>query len=145
MDIPYVASEYFNWSGGRPQLYLTAFNRKHHNLFALGYLETNSSAYTLFDQIAYLIASYLRDQIIAPERAAQFSQLIGSDQPDLSGGIKFIASDRHTGYIEIGAYKKCIAQLRKKLGWGELKTGDYDSVKRSANHSATSSTEHAAP
>lgn len=148
MEIPYVAPEYFTWSGGRPQLYLTAFNRKHHNLFALGYLETNSSAYTLFDQIAYLIASYLRDQTQAPDRAARFAELIATDQPDLRGGIKFIASDRHSGYIEIGAYKKCIAHIRKKLGWGELQAGVYDSVKAASHvsgHSPFHSTEHAAP
>ena len=50
------ATDYFEWKGGRPQMYLSIFSRQHHNLFGIGYLETNSSAYKLFDNEAHLIA-----------------------------------------------------------------------------------------
>jgi hypothetical protein len=129
MQIPYVPKDYFEWSGGRPQLYLTAFNRKHRNLFGLGYLETNSSAYTLFDRISQMIANYLDDQRNNPARAAAFDKLIREDRPDLSGGIHFIDSDRHKVYIEIHAYKKYVEKLRRQMGWPELKPGFFDAIK----------------
>lgn len=129
MRIPYVADEYFDWSGGRPQLYLTAFNRKHRNLFGLGYLETNSSAYTLFDHIAQLVANHLDDQQHRPQRAQEFSALIRDDRPDLSGGLRFADSPRHKAYIEIGAYKRYIEKLRRRMGWPALQPGFFDAVR----------------
>lgn len=130
MRISYVPESYFAWEGGRPQLYLTAFNRRHRNLFALGYLETNSSAYTLFDHIAQMIANQLHDQVHRPERARAFEQLVRDDKPDLSGGIRFISSDRHKAYIEIHAYKRYIEKLRRRQGWPALVPGFFDAIRR---------------
>ena len=93
--IPYVPTEYFRWRDGRPELYLTAFSREHHNLFGLSFLEVNSSAYTLFDQVSNLVAQYLHDQVHDPDRAAAFDRMIATEHPDLSGGIRFVDSARH--------------------------------------------------
>lgn len=131
MRIPYVADDYFDWVGGRPQLYLTVFNRRHRNLFALGYLETNSSAYTLFDHISHLVAHYLYSQQHKPSLATQFDQLIENDQPNFSGGLNFIDSDRHKAYIEINAYKRYIDKLRQNQGWPALAPGYFSSLRSS--------------
>lgn len=119
------AAEYFEWKGGRPQLYLSIFSRQHHNLFGIGYLETNSSAYKLFDNEAHLIACYLRDQLRRPNQAKRFDQLIAHDDPDLRGGINFIKSQRHEVYLEVGALKKQMRKLRRQMGWDELADGYY--------------------
>jgi cation diffusion facilitator CzcD-associated flavoprotein CzcO len=129
MRIPYVPEGYFDWAGGRPQLYLTAFNRRHQNLFTLGYLETNSSAYTLFDHISHLVANYLHSQQHDPDRASTFNRLIKDDWPDLSGGLHFIDSDRHKAYIEINAYKRYIDKLRQRQGWPALAPGYFDALR----------------
>ncbi|WP_333667696.1 flavin-containing monooxygenase [Acinetobacter guillouiae] len=129
MRIPYISEDYFNWAGGRPQLYLTAFNRSHRNLFALGYLETNSSAFTLFDHIAHLIAQYLHSQQYKPCLTIPFDQLIKDDQPNLSGGLKFIDSDRHKAYIEINAFKRYINKVRQDQGWPPLMPGYYNTLR----------------
>ena len=132
MRLPYVPEDCFDWHHGRPDLYLRAFARKRHNLFALGFLETNSSAYTLFDRIAQLIANYLHDQTAAPERAAEFEQLIRDDRTPLNGGLHFIDSARHEGYIEIHAYKAYIEKLRKRFGWPEMTPGFFAEVQHAA-------------
>ncbi|AXQ28512.1 NAD(P)/FAD-dependent oxidoreductase [Solimonas sp. K1W22B-7] len=129
MSIPYVPETYFDWDGGRPKLNLTAFNPKHNNLFGLGYLETNSSAYTLFDRVSQLVANYLHDQNHQPDNARAFERRLHEDRPDLSGGIRFIDSDRTKGYIEIHAYKKHIEKLRRQMGWPELVPGFFDGVR----------------
>ena len=130
MAIPYVPEAYFDWHGGRPKLNLTAFNPKHSNLFGVGYLETNSSAYTLFDRVSQMVANYLHDQVHRPENARRFERHLLEDNPDLTGGIKFIESDRTKGYIEIHAYKSYIEKLRRKLGWPALAPGFFDSIRR---------------
>jgi Flavin-binding monooxygenase-like len=132
MRMPYVPEEYFDWAGGRPQLYLTAFNRKHRNLYGLGYLETNSSAYTLFDLISQMVANHLDDQTRRPDKAAEFAGLIREDHPDLNGGIRFVDSNRHKGYIEIVAYKKYIEKLRRRMDWPALAPGFFDRLKVAA-------------
>lgn len=129
MRIPYVDEQHFDWAGGRPQMYLNAFSRKRRNLFGIGYLETNSSAYTLFDRIAQLIAHYLDDQQQQPARAARFDRLIATDRPDMSGGIRFVKSARHDAYIEIAAYKKYIEQLRRQMGWPALSPGCFAALR----------------
>lgn len=125
-DIPYVPAEYFHWQDGRPDLYLTAFNRAHRNLFGLGYLETNSSAYTLFDHISNVLAQYLHDQEHTPERAAAFDKLIAEDRPRLSGGIRFLDSARHRSYIDARSYHRYLAKVRKRIGWQDLAPGMFD-------------------
>lgn len=127
------AADYFEWKGGRPQLYLSIFSRQHHNLFGIGYLETNSSAYKLFDNEAHAIASYLSDQLQRPAQARQFEQLIATDDPDLSGGIDFVKSQRHEVYLEVHALKTHLRKLRRQIGWGELDEGYYASLRRPAN------------
>ena len=121
---PY-AGRYFEWQGGRPQMYLSVFNRVHRNLFGIGYIETNSSAFKLFDAQAHLIASYLREQAAGAERVHTFDELIAHDDPDLSGGIKFIKSQRHTVYLEVHALKRYLKKLHKRIGWPALRDGDY--------------------
>jgi len=130
------AADYFEWKGGRPQLYLSMFSRDHRNLFGIGYLETNSSAYKLFDTQAFMIASYLRAQNVAPESAERFNRLIQFDNPDLSGGIRFVNSPRHSVYIDSHAFKVYLRKLRARMRWNELSEKFYDRVKLSDASSA---------
>lgn len=133
MKIPYLDETYFDWAGGRPQMYLTAFNRKHRNLFGVGYLEINSSAYTLFDRISHMVAQYLADQQDQPQRAAAFEQLIREDHPVLSGPLKMVDSDRHKGYLDAATYKRYIEKLRRRMGWPQLTPGYYDDIRAGAD------------
>ena len=123
-SIPY-ASDHFSWKSGRPELYLAMFNREHRNLFCIGYLETNSSAYKLFDTQAWMIASYLGAQRSAPGIASQFDALIASDAPDMSGGIRFVHSARHAVYLDAYTYKRYLKGLRQRFGWGEPDAAVY--------------------
>lgn len=126
MRIPYVDADLFAWNGDRPAQYLTAFNRRQHNLFTLGFVEVNSSAYTLFDNISNVIAQYLRDQATRPAAAAQFDRLIATDDPDLTGSLRMVKSARHAGYVDAKTYKKTLARVRKQLGWSDLQPGFAD-------------------
>jgi cation diffusion facilitator CzcD-associated flavoprotein CzcO len=131
-SIPYMDQKYFEWNDGRPDLYLSTFNRHHHNLIGLGYIEFNSSAYTIFDHISNVVAQYLHDQQHDPERANAFDRLITGDRPQLNGGIRFVDSPRHRAYVDARTYRNYLAEVRRRIGWQGLTPGMFDSLRRDA-------------
>lgn len=128
-SIPY-AQQHFTWRDNRPELYLTAFNRQHRNLFGLGYVETNSSAYTLFDHVSNLVAHYLHDQEHRPDRAAAFDRLVAEDGTDLSGGIRFVDTPRHRHYVDSHTFKKHLVRVCRQAGWEPLRPGTFPVAQR---------------
>jgi cation diffusion facilitator CzcD-associated flavoprotein CzcO len=131
-SIPYMDDKYFQWCDGRPDLYLSTFNRDFHNLIGLGYIEINSSAYTVFDHVSNLIAQYLHDQRHAKNRAAEFDRLIADDRPKLDGGINFLDSVRHRSYVDARTYRRYLADVRRRMGWKDLTAGMFDGLRASA-------------
>lgn len=111
-----VAQEYFG-NEQHPDLYLTCISREYPGLYAIGFTETNSGAYQIFDRQAHLIASYLQDKADNPQRAQAFANRIRTDRPDLSGGLRFDSSPRHSGYVDSDAYVHVIERLARSLGW----------------------------
>ncbi|MFE9324231.1 flavin-containing monooxygenase [Nocardia sp. NPDC052278] len=111
-----VAQQYFG-NEQHPDLYLNCFSREHPGLFGVGFIETNSGAYQLFDQQAHMIAGFLDDRGHNPARAEAFAQRISTDRPDLSNGLRFDASPRHTGYVDADAYVRFIRKLARTCGW----------------------------
>jgi len=133
MAIPYVPQHYLSWTNGRPDMYLNAFAARP-GLFGVSYLEVNSSAYTLFDRVANLVACHLADLRDDPARAERLRQLVISDHPDLSGGVHFVDSPRHTNYVEVRAYRQNLRRVARSMGWPELKPGRFDAIRMSGAH-----------
>jgi hypothetical protein len=111
-----VAQKYFG-DEQHPDLYLSAFSREHQGLFGVGFVETNSGAYQLFDTQAQMIAAFIQDTQRGLPRAERFTRMIRSDDPDLSGGLTFVASPRHTGYIDSGTFVKYLAKVASGMSW----------------------------
>lgn len=111
-----VAQRYF---GGEqhPDLYLSAFSREHRGLFGVGFVETNAGAYQLFDTQAQLIAGFIDDQRRGGSSARRFAEMIRTERPDLSSGLKFVDSPRHTGYVDGGAFEKHLEKVASTMGW----------------------------
>lgn len=102
---------------GHPDLYLTAFSREHEGLFGLGFTETNSGAYGHFDELAQLIAGHLADRTADPERYRRFERHLRTDSPDLTGGIRFVDTPRHQGYVDADALTRYRHKLVKRWGF----------------------------
>lgn len=126
------AADYLEWEGRRASLYMAMFSRTHATLCAIGYLDQNSSAFKLFDTQALTLASYMRAQLDESPSAERFQALIRNDKPDLSGGIRFVRSDRHSVYYDAHAFTAYLSRLRRRMGWGELDEKLYDSLRKSA-------------
>jgi len=115
-SIPY-AQQYFGDAQFPDELYLSTFSRRFHNLFIMGFIETNSAAFGLFDLSAQLVAGYLQAQRDDPSACAAFDARIATDHPDLSGGLRFVQSPRHTGYVDSTALKKAYGKALARTGW----------------------------
>jgi hypothetical protein len=113
--VPY-AQEYLS-DEQHPDLYLSAFSREHPGLFGVGYVETNSAAYGLFDTQAQMIASFIQEWSLNPRRAERFAELIRTDDPDLTGGLRFVSSPRHKGYVNSETFTKYLHKVVTSMGW----------------------------
>ncbi|QKJ19372.1 flavin-containing monooxygenase [Microbacterium hominis] len=111
-----VGQRYFG-DEQHPDLYLNCVSREHAGLYGIGFIETNSGAYGLFDQQAHLLASFIAGIRDGAPAAAEFEQMRTSDTPDLSGGLHFDSSPRHRGYVDSDAYAKYMKKLARRLGW----------------------------
>jgi cation diffusion facilitator CzcD-associated flavoprotein CzcO len=135
-EIPFVDRSLFRWKSNRPDLYMNLFARDHRELYGLGYMETNGGAYKLFDEMADFTVRAIEARNENGVTAQKLDKLVASDAPDLSGGIHFVASDRHATYIEIDAYRKYMRRLRKKLGWPALEPGVFAAQRVDQNDAA---------
>ncbi|MFD4503679.1 flavin-containing monooxygenase [Streptomyces sp. NPDC058457] len=111
-----VAQRYFG-DEQHPDLYLSSFSREHEGLFGVGFIETNSGAYQLFDAQAQLIAGFVQDTRRGMPNAERFARMIRGDRPDLTGGLRFVDSPRHTGYVDSAAYTKYLKKVAANMGW----------------------------
>lgn len=114
--IPY-AQNLFGPEDHPDDLYLSVFSRRHRGLMAMGFIETNSGAYRLFDSSARIVAGYIDDCLHHPEQARRFDELIERHHPDLTGGIRFIDSPRHRDYVDSTTLAKMYDRVLRQMHW----------------------------
>jgi hypothetical protein len=124
-QLPYLDEGLIRWEQGRPNLYMSVFSREHPALFVLGLFESNGAAYPHFDQLADLIARALLAQEAGGEAAHRFAHLLRTDRPALGGGITYIRSERHVGYVDSAMLERQIHQVRRHMGWPRLVPRSY--------------------
>lgn len=115
--LPYLPPDLFPWKDNRAQAYLKLFNPKHPTLFLNGFIETNSSAYRLFDEMAMLIAQVIKTQAGDAKQARIIEAVLNGPEPDLGGSVHYVNSPRHTGYTNVDAFKAAMTDFRKRFGW----------------------------
>lgn len=109
------AQEWFGDPQHPDELYLNTFSRRHEGLYAVGFIETNSGAYHLFDRQAHLLAGYLAES--RPEVASRFAGRIRRDRPALDSGLRFDRSPRHKGYVDSDAFVSYLERTGAEFGW----------------------------
>ncbi|WP_228373280.1 flavin-containing monooxygenase [Demequina silvatica] len=113
-EVPYAQD--LMGDGPHPDLYLTAFS-KNPGLYGVGFVETNGAAYVLMSQLAAMIAQHIEDRERRPERWREFEQVIATDTPDLTRGIRFVDSPRHAGYVDGVAITRYLHRTARRMGW----------------------------
>jgi cation diffusion facilitator CzcD-associated flavoprotein CzcO len=128
MPIPYLSPHFIEWKGNRPLQYLGAFTPKQDNLFTVGMLEANSGAYSIFDDIGNMLANYLNDKELRPEKAAAFRKRVETEQFDLTAGLNFVKSNRHANYVDGHVYRATVQKVAKQMGWTMFKPNFYKNI-----------------
>lgn len=118
--VAYIDSKYLPQVNNRTDLYLNVFSRQQQNLFAIGFLETNSGAFSMFDHMSNLVVNYIENDMAKSKSANRFASFIQSDTPNLTGGISYLKSQRHGNYVNKRAYLHYINKINRTLGWPNL-------------------------
>jgi cation diffusion facilitator CzcD-associated flavoprotein CzcO len=102
------------------QLFLNIFPAGQPNLFVIGQFETDGAAYPVFSRQAELVARLI--SLGAGRRARWLERARAARQPDLTDGVRYIATQRHAYYVQFDAYNHHLDKLLKKLpkaAWGQ--------------------------
>ena len=121
VTFPYIDRDHFQWKAKYPDLYLSSIHPEYDNLCVLGLHQTDGGAYDFFSYQADMMCNFLKDQVERPEKAAEFRRLKQS-RPNLTGGIKYVKSDRHATYVHKNTFKKYCDKVMKRLGWKRFGT-----------------------
>ncbi len=113
-SVPYAQSLFGDQQ--HPDMYLTAFARTP-GLYGVGFVETNSGAYRLMEMLAAMVAQHILDRETRPHQWERFEHHIHHDQPDLSGGINFVDSPRHQGYVDSQAIQRYLRAVAHRMAW----------------------------
>jgi cation diffusion facilitator CzcD-associated flavoprotein CzcO len=117
---PYVDDSLFELKGQRTQQYLNVFSKTHHELYTLGFAEVAAGIYPLIDQMAHLLAHHLNDRLRHPDKARAFEELKTTDDFNPKGKNRYVASDRHSNYVDMKHYVEKAVQLCQQFDWPTL-------------------------
>ena len=129
--LPFLAEDLLSWHRGRPRLYLNLFSRELDSLYVVGFVEFAGAAYTRFDEMAQMIVIDIRARETGRFHD-EFRELKQHDLPDLSGGMRYVDSDRHASYVQVDAYVDYLARLRDRFEWADLDAATYATMRRTA-------------
>ena len=126
---PFLDEQAFGWEGEHPRLYMTVFSRQHPALFIFGLFEAGGAPWVLNDQVATVVAEYLRDRRNGDPRAQAFRERVETEEVDLQAGASYIPSARTVNYIYIPALDANLHRLVDAFGYTRLRPGLYDDLR----------------
>ncbi|HEX5436061.1 MAG TPA: NAD(P)-binding domain-containing protein [Gemmatimonadaceae bacterium] len=97
-------------------LFLNIFPASYSNLFVIGQFETDGAAYPVVSRQAELVARVIA---LEPEQCARWLERARSaKQPDLTDGVRYLATPRHAYYVQFDAYNHHLDKLLRRLPVG---------------------------
>jgi cation diffusion facilitator CzcD-associated flavoprotein CzcO len=106
VTFPFLESRHLNSPDGRPDFYLHVFHPTYDDLFILGMIQPDSGVWPLMDLQGRAVTSYIR------AGGGKVRALKQGPRPDLSGGIRYVRSERHRYEVEHSTYAR---HLRKVI------------------------------
>jgi cation diffusion facilitator CzcD-associated flavoprotein CzcO len=113
--IPFLDHSVLSTDQGAAPLFLNIFPDGRKNLFVVGHFETDGAAYPIVSKQADLIAALIIAERDIPARAAWFHSLRSGPRPNLTGGIKYLHSQRHSIYVQYDEYVKYLEKVLRKM------------------------------
>ena len=113
--MPFLEAGGVTLGPGASGLWLNVFARDYEDLFVIGLFETDGAAYPMVSRQAELVARYLRAKSAAPASPHWLDSRRRGPSPDLRGGVRYIATPRHSVYVQFDEYIHHLDGLLKKF------------------------------
>lgn len=131
--IPFLSEVLPHRDGIGPELFATLFPVGVPDLFVMGHFEADGGAYPLVSKQATLIALLVRAHVTSPDATRSWvERLTRSRRPDLSGGVRYVASARHANYTQFETYERYLERLIFKARKELMRNEDRGSRKGSS-------------
>jgi cation diffusion facilitator CzcD-associated flavoprotein CzcO len=115
LSFPFLDSKYLNWQEGRPRLYLNLFHPERDDLFVVGMIQPDSGQFGLVDYQAQAVGRFLIAMAQGRKVANQLQQEKRQRRPELSGGIRYVDSPRHSLEVEHFSYRRTLQKWIRRL------------------------------
>jgi hypothetical protein len=115
VTFPFLEARHLNSTDGRPDFYLHTFHPTYDDLFILGNLQPDSGVWPLMDLQARAIAGYLRDMGARGRGVRELRELMGRPWPNLSGGLRYVRSERHRYEVEHAGFARRMRSVAELL------------------------------
>lgn len=112
---PFLEADALPGEGGS-EVWLQLFHRRHATLAFMGLFETDGSGNGFLGSQADLVAAYLDARRSGSAAAERFDRSRGVERPDLTGGRRYVGSERHAWYVRGEAYDRALRRARRILG-----------------------------
>jgi cation diffusion facilitator CzcD-associated flavoprotein CzcO len=114
--IPFLADALGTRNGTGPELFAALILPGAPNLYVLGHFESDGGAYPLVSQQAEVVALLAQSDATAPEATRDWiRRLTSSRRPDLSGGVRYVQSPRHSNYAQFETYESYLRRLVRRV------------------------------
>ena len=133
--IPYVEKGMIDYEDGHPVAFMRVFHRERPELFINGFIETNGGAYRFFDHMARMIAMGIKAQIENGTDWKRLQGILAGPEPNLTRGINYVNSGRHTSYVNAEAWFRAAEKLRRKMGWCKMEDSMFEGIRESSTAS----------
>lgn len=114
ISFPFLDRTLLNWHDGKPKLWLNVFHPDRDDLFVIGLIQPDSGQFGLVDYQARAVAGYLA----ATERKHPVADSLRRRKQtaaDVTGGVRYLPSERHLLEVEHFSYRKQLQKLVASL------------------------------
>ncbi len=115
VSFPFLSPGHLNSADGRPDFHLHLLHPTYDNLFIVGMLQPDSGVWRLMDLQARVVARYVAALGSGAHALRAVRALKQGPRPDLGGGIRYLASDRHRFEVEHSSYQRRLKRLIRLL------------------------------
>jgi len=115
VSFPFLDTRHLNSTDGRPDFYLHTFHPTYDDLFILGNLQPDSGVWPLMDLQARAIAGYVRGAGAQGRGVGLVRELKGGPAPDLTGGLRYVPSERHRYEVEHAGFARRMRSVIRLL------------------------------
>ena len=115
VTFPFIDNRHLNLHDGAPRLFMNVFHPERDDLFCIGLIQPDSGQFGLVDYQAQLVARYLSALSRKRRRVHWFEKLKRNVVPDLSNGVRYLKSPRHSLEVEHFSYRRRLVKLAKRL------------------------------